>query len=218
MPDGETTSEGGTVSNIIELPIIPVSTVLFPGGVLPLRVVETRHIDMVRYGIKNHGLFGVCLFNDNSEKQNHSDIGCTARVVDFDNDGYGALILRTVGEQRFRPLTHYIHPDGWVMSTAELIVPEPSNSVPPELLSCTDLIRRLVSELELKERDPMRRMIAEPYQFDAMTWVSNRLSEFLPIPSSIRQKLMALDDAYTRLSLIHHYLEQHGLLSRSNSN
>ena len=30
------------------LPLFPLDTVLFPGGVLPLKVFEARYIDMVR--------------------------------------------------------------------------------------------------------------------------------------------------------------------------
>ncbi len=30
------------------IPIFPLNTVLFPRGVLPLRVFETRYVDMVR--------------------------------------------------------------------------------------------------------------------------------------------------------------------------
>ena len=43
------------------LPIFPLNTVLFPGGVLPLRVFEARYIDMVRDCMKHEAPFGVAL-------------------------------------------------------------------------------------------------------------------------------------------------------------
>ena len=43
------------------LPLFPLKTVLFPGGVLPLRVFEPRYMDMVTRCMREHTPFGVCL-------------------------------------------------------------------------------------------------------------------------------------------------------------
>ena len=43
------------------LPLFPLRTVLFPGGVLPLRVFETRYVDMVRERMKADAPFGLVL-------------------------------------------------------------------------------------------------------------------------------------------------------------
>lgn len=34
--------------HIVELPLFPLDTVLFPDGLLPLRIFEVRYLDMVR--------------------------------------------------------------------------------------------------------------------------------------------------------------------------
>ena len=44
-----------------QLPIFPLGTVLFPGGLLPLRVFEARYVDMTRECMKRGTPFGVCL-------------------------------------------------------------------------------------------------------------------------------------------------------------
>ena len=31
-----------------DLPLFPLRTVLFPGGILPLRIFEPRYVDMIR--------------------------------------------------------------------------------------------------------------------------------------------------------------------------
>ena len=41
------------------LPLFPLNTLLFPDGVLPLRVFETRYVDMVRERMKADLPFGV---------------------------------------------------------------------------------------------------------------------------------------------------------------
>ena len=49
-------------SNVIrDIPLFPLHTVLFPGGLLPLRVFEARYLDMVRYCLRQDLPFGVCL-------------------------------------------------------------------------------------------------------------------------------------------------------------
>ena len=35
------------MTTLQELPLFPLNTVLFPGGALPLRIFETRYLDMV---------------------------------------------------------------------------------------------------------------------------------------------------------------------------
>jgi Lon protease-like protein len=93
-----------------------------------------------------------------------------------------------------------------------MIEPDADVPVPREHADCETLVRRLVDDLVDREKDPMRRMIAEPYRFESASWVGNRICEFLPIAPRARQKLMELDDAVTRLSLIHQYLNQHQVL------
>ncbi len=54
-------------------------------------------------------------------------------------------------------------------------------------------------------------LIPEPHDFDNAAWLSNRLSEVLPIPALAKQKLMELQDPDSRLEIIHKYLGQQGL-------
>ena len=47
--------------------LFPLNTVLFPDGVLPLRVFETRYIDMVRACMKANTPFGVVAIQSGAE-------------------------------------------------------------------------------------------------------------------------------------------------------
>jgi Lon protease-like protein len=199
----------------VELAIFPLGTVLFPGGVLPLRVFEPRYLDLVRDCTAADLPFGVCLItegNEVGEPAQHEAIGCTARIVDFDMEQSGVLGLRTVGGQRFRVLERRMRADGLIRADIEMLDPDEPAPVPQEFAACTTLLRRVVDDLVAREPDPMRQMIAHPYDFDSAVWVGNRLCEFLPIPPRARQKLMELDDAVTRLSLLYQYLQQHRVI------
>lgn len=198
-----------------DLAIFPLGTVLFPGGVLPLRVFETRYLDLVRECTAADAPFGVCLITEGSEvgeAARHEAVGCTAHIVDFDMEKAGVLNLRTVGGQRFRVLERRVGKDRLIRADVEMIDADEPAAVPRDFAACASLLRRLVDDLVAREPDPMRQMIAAPYDFDSAAWVGNRLCEFLPIPPRARQKLMELEDAPTRLSLIHQYLQQHRVL------
>ena len=205
--------QDGTV--VADLAIFPLGTVLFPGGVLPLRVFEPRYLELVRECAAADRPFGVCLITDGSEvgeAAQHEAIGCTARIVDFDREASGLLNLRTIGERRFRVLERRVRKDNSIRADVEMIDDDEPAAIPPEYAACASLVRRLVDDLVAREPDPMRQMIAAPYEFESAAWVSNRLCEFLPIPPRARQKLMELDDAITRLSVIHQYLQQHRVI------
>ena len=53
--------------DLASLPLFPLNTVLFPGGLLPLRVFEARYMDMTRECLKAEQPFGVCLIKDGKE-------------------------------------------------------------------------------------------------------------------------------------------------------
>jgi Lon protease-like protein len=198
-----------------ELSIFPLDTVLFPDGVLPLRVFEARYLDLVRECTTADLPFGVCLITEGSEVGEaaaHEPIGCTARIVDFDLEESGLLNLRALGGQRFRVLERTVRQDGLIRADIEMIDPDEAVAIPDDFEGCVSLVRRLVDDLVARETDPMRQMIAQPYRFESAAWVGNRLCEFLPIAPGARQKLMQLDDPIARLSLIHQYLHQHQVI------
>ena len=70
-----------------ELPLFPLNTVLFPGGILPLRIFEPRYLDMVKSCMRNQHGFGVCMIIQGEEVGHNTAsaaLGCEARIVDFD--------------------------------------------------------------------------------------------------------------------------------------
>ena len=47
-----------------EIPIFPLNTVLFPGGLLPLKIFEIRYVDMMKVCLRDNSPFGVCLIQE----------------------------------------------------------------------------------------------------------------------------------------------------------
>lgn len=202
------------------LPIFPLSTVLFPGGLLPLRVFEARYMDMIRNAMRDGSEFGVCLIRKGNEVAEVAvdiePVGCRARIDDWNMEQLGVLQIETTGTERFRIVSQRHQPDGLMIAEVEATDLEAFATLPAAYEDCRVLLERIVKRLDEAsgaDQDASVRMpIAKPYRFDDATWVGNRLCELLPIPASTRQKLMALTDAQARLDIVQRYLKQHGIV------
>ncbi len=206
------------------LPIFPLNTVLFPGGLLPLRIFEARYMDMVRRAMREGGEFGVCLIvkgHEVGERGVETEaVGCRARIDDWNMAQLGVLQIATTGTERFTIVSRTVQPDGLMVADVEPIASEPAVPLPAEAQGCVTLLERIVAAWE--ERDPGDAKpdvdgdetgppIAKPYRFDDTTWVGNRLSEVLPFPLAAKQKLMALNDGPARLGIVRDFLQLRGI-------
>jgi len=88
-----------------QLPLFPLNTVLFPGGVLPLRIFEPRYLDLLKAAIEADYRFGVVLIKNGVEVAGDStphEIGTVARIAHIGEPDRSVIPLVVVGEQRFR--------------------------------------------------------------------------------------------------------------------
>jgi Lon protease-like protein len=89
--------------------------VLFPGGLLPLRVFEPRYMEMVSACLRANEPFGVCLIREGREvgapAVPHS-VGCLARIAQWDMQQLGVLNIVARGERRFRIVERSVQRDG----------------------------------------------------------------------------------------------------------
>lgn len=205
----------GDLEAVNSLAIFPLSTILFPSGVLPLRVFETRYMDMVRECMKEDRPFGICQITHGNEAglpAEHENIGCLARITQWDMEQLGLLHLRVAGFRRFTILDRYVEKNALIRANVALLDDDPEVAVPQDLYCCQDLVKRLVAQLEKEEPRQERRLVARPYCYESASWVANRLCEFLPIPPKAKQKLMELDEPLTRLYLVKQFLEKEKIL------
>jgi hypothetical protein len=193
----------------MKVPIFPLNAVLFPGGLLPLRVFETRYMDMTRDCMKQDKPFGVCLIREGSEVGEPAvpeGIGCLAMILEWDMPQLGLLNLKTRGTQRFRIRERESDKQGLITAEVELIRPDKSLAVPKEYAGCARLLEMIVL-------DQGKSIFAEPHALDDAAWVGYRLSELLPIPLLAKQKLLELTDSLARLSILQRFLESRGLVA-----
>jgi hypothetical protein len=83
-------------------------------------------------------------------------------------------------------------------------------------VQCAKTLKIVIDEINAKTRaeqgPEFASPFAQPLKLDDAGWVANRWCEILPIPLKARQKLMELDDAQSRLSVVYQYLQQHKIL------
>jgi len=186
----------------VKVPIFPLNTVLFPGGPLPLRIFESRYIDMVSRCLKTDTPFGVLLIRDGHEvgPATTYQVGTLARIADFYHGSDGLLGITAVGEQRFRLLSSDCQPDGLNIGTVELIPPEPSMALPVEFSALPHILEKVLDDLgrlyELLER-----------RFDDATWLAYRFIEILPIDLPGKQQSLESSDTLARLKLVTELLD-----------
>lgn len=191
-----------------EIPLFLLNTVLYPGGRLPLRVFETRYMDMVKDCLRNDMPFGVCLLETGDEVLAPDGVagqpqamGTLATVADWDMPQLGILNIAAQGGQRFRVLAQRTHRNGLVSARVE-VLPDPAvTPIPGDYARLVPMLRSLLEALE--EGAP-----PQPHRFYDANWVAFRWAEILPLPLDTRQALLEIEDGAERLELIYRFLEQ----------
>ena len=189
------------MTTLQELPLFPLSTVLFPGGALPLRIFETRYLDMVSACLRTDRGFGVIAIHQGQEAGNPPasihPIGTLARIVDFDQLDDGLLGITCLGIQRLQVLDHRIQPDQLLLGQVLWLPDDPA--LPP-LPSHEPLVRVLRDLLEREELASYARFVTPCWEDAA--WIGNRLGEILPLPLQIRQSLLEMTEPRQRLDIL----------------
>lgn len=194
------------------LPLFPLRTVLFPGGLLPLKVFEQRYVDMTKACLKESRPFGVCLIVDGDEVASPgtgapeiATVGTLARITDWDVPQVGILHVATVGETRFQVRRHCTRPNGLLVAEVIAIDREPEQPV-------ADEYRPLAQLLELMATRVGPRNFPAERKYEDASWVGYRLAELLPLPLNIKQSMLEINDADVRLRVLSKFLSQQGLI------
>ena len=204
------------------LPLFPLGTVLFPDGVLPLRIFEVRYLDMIGKCRKADAPFGVVSLTSGSEvrkagaeAESFAAIGTLAVIREFDSPQSGLLQVECVGTQRFRVRTAELQKYGLWVAEVEAVIEDTALEIPDDLQHTAAALRRLVDTLEERRRAQgaatVRLPIGEPYRFNDCGWVANRWCELVPMQLELRQRLMELDSPLMRLELVSDLLARAGI-------
>lgn len=189
-----------------DLALFPLQTVLFPGGVLPLRLFEQRYLEMAKTCLREDLPFGICRIREGHEvgtPATPESVGCLARIARWDMAQLGVLNVLARGERRFRVLERRVEPGGLARASVELLAEEQDAEVPDDLQGCVKFLRAIVEQADAVP-------LEQPVRYESCVWVSARLAERLPLPLALKQALLETDDGAQRLARLAAALKELG--------
>ncbi len=199
-----------------KIPLFPLGTVLFPDGVIALKIFEARYLDMIKQCLREKTEFGVVSIIKNSEVDDQnlpptfSNFGTLALIEDFDPVQPALYMTKSFGTQRFKLLSSTQQDNGLWVGEIELLDKDPLIPVPQEHQGVTKLLDEIISVIQSEDLlgdAPFKK----PFKTDDCGWVSNRLAELLPISLAQKNHLLAQTNPRIRLDLITEIIEDDDL-------
>ena len=182
----------------MQVPLFPLSTLLFPDGLLALKIFEARYLDMVRGCMRDGGQFGVVLIKDGQEvgaaAQVHA-VGTLAAIVNWDMQPGELLHIDVAGGAKFRVLDTQVQADQLLLGEVQTLAAEPVQAVPQNYAYMATLLQDLLPRI-----NPLYR--SRELHFSDAAWVGGRFAELLPLHPTEKQKLLELDDPGVRLRML----------------
>ncbi len=213
---------------LTSLPLFPLGTVLFPGGLLPLQIFEVRYLDMIGKAHKAGAPFGVVSLTQGDEVRKRVDaspqisadgfateafqpIGTLATITHFATPQAGLMVIQCLGTQRFEITRRERLRHGLWIADVTCLPADNKIAIPADLQMAANALGKVIKNLQEQNPGNAALPLQAPYQLDDCSWVANRWCELLPIPPELKQRLMALDSPLLRLELVYDILQKTGI-------
>jgi hypothetical protein len=204
------------MSATFQIPLFPLHTVLFPEGVLPLRIFEVRYLDLVQRCLKEGAPFGVVCLTQGSEvrrapipgergepvQEAFHTVGTLAHIMACERPQPGFMRIRCRGGRRIRLLASEQLRHGLWTAQAQYLADDPLVPVPPDLAPVRLALQRLLQQLQSRAGAGDELPIQPPYAWDDCGWVANRWCDLLPVSPQLKQQFLAVDSPLLRLELV----------------
>ena len=186
------------------IPLFPLETVLYPGGLLPLRIFEPRYLDMVSESLRDNTPFGIVPIKYGSEvgsTPHFFRVGTIPSIESWDQGEDGLLHIEVLGSRLFRVTNHNIRVNRLLIGDIDY-VEEPIDATIPQQY---EYLRALLNEIFNNNLGPTP---LDAQQMDSALWVAHRLAEVLPLDISHKVDILNSNDGGHKLSLIDTYLRE----------
>ena len=158
---------------MLELPLFPLNTVLFPGTPIQLHIFEERYKRMIGICLSTRQPFGVVMIRRGDEAlgplAEPYTIGCSAQIIQVQRLEEGRMNLLAVGLERFRILSIDAHAQPYLVAYVEpypLVDPDSASlKAAQELLRAW--VRRYINALSEANASQVdfEQMPTEPQEF-----------------------------------------------------
>lgn len=179
----------------MEIPLFPLHAVLFPGAQMPIRIFEARYRALLEHVLRTDRSFGIAAIRLGMEVGGPAEtyeIGTMASIEQMRRDPSDASDIVVNGGARFRIASRL--PDDPFPSARVEVLDEQVGAHPPVADARAALRRYLSVVAQLHGAD----VVVPPLPESAVE-ASFSIAAALQLDLSDRQRLLACDDASTRL-------------------
>ena len=207
-----------------EIPLFPLSVVLFPGMQLPLHIFEPRYRLMAERALAGDSTFGVALLVEGHEGQPDTvpaEVGCSTEITEATRLPDGRINLMTVGRRRFRVLSTR-RQDGYLIGSCEWLDDQHAQAQRTQAEGAqaeglqrepaTALARRVRMLLGTYLASLARNANLSPRDLDALDvprdplQLSMWVASIITLPNEQKQKLLELSSTQARLQAEQEFL------------
>ncbi len=168
--------------------LFPLSTVIFPGSILPLKIFEQRYLKLVKDCMKQQSGFVTVLISEGKEVGSTPQIystGCYVEIIDWESLENGLLGISIQAKYRAHLSHCSVRDDGLLLAEIAPIISslDDKTSLPPAFKSLPETLRELLEH-------PFAKQYKDSIDFNDSADVCYRLSELLPISNKQKQLLL----------------------------
>ena len=186
------------------IPLFPLETVLYPAGLLPLRIFEPRYLDMVSESLRNETPFGIVPIKYGSEvgaTPHFYRVGTIATIESWDQGEDGLLNIQVSGSSLFRVTNHNIRVNRLLIGDIDYLDEPVDALIPKEFEYLGGLLEELYE-------NKLEQIPYKGWHMDSALWVGHRLAEVLPLDISTKVDILNTATGIDKLSRIDAYLRQ----------
>lgn len=182
-----------------ELPLFPLSTVLFPYAQLQLHVFEDRYRQMVRECLEFDRPFGIVLIRSGEEVGGPAEpymVGTTVRIVKVHTFDDGRMDIQVQGERRFR-IRKLEETRPFLVGFVEPVIELETEDTPRAdalVLKATEDFQLWIKRIF--ERQDFRVQVKFPEDKVALSFT---IANLLPMENLEKQRLLEITDTLERL-------------------
>jgi Lon protease-like protein len=193
------------------LPLFPLGTAVFPDSLLPLQIFELRYLQMIGECERQGTHFGVVTLTRGSEihrpgtpLEAFEPIGTRMRLEKVQRPRPGVLHIACRALDCFEVLQTRQRGDGLWLGEVRALPPEPALQVPEHLHYLSTQMVDALSRLQAPQPEPQQEPLPwpTPWQPQDCAWLSHRWGELLPLPTTMKYRLLALREPLLRLELV----------------
>lgn len=187
--------------------LFPLNTVLFPGGILSLRIFEPRYLDMISRCLRNNDCFGICFIRSGKETGQAAEvhrIGTSAEIIDWKKLDDGLLGITVQGVERFKIISQQVKKDQLIEADIRLLEEATTYPLPEPYLAFEDLLETFL----LRLGEPYTRL---SFERGNAVQVVHRLAGLLPVPPLKKQHLLEEENVLQRLHILGEALKSLGI-------